>query len=105
MAGEDEDETEIPDDQDVRSDREETAKLAAIYIDSYWLTIWNQLIRITFGEDLGGEVRYRSSIVMPWRDAEAMARQVLRMIENRRKRIEAEATATPPVEPPKTPKS
>ena len=99
----DQDETEIPDEKEDRPDREETAKLTGVYIDSYWLTIWNELIRISFGEALGGKVRYRSAVVMPWEDAESLARQILSMVEKRRKRTKTAATAPP--EPAEKPKS
>jgi len=50
-------------------------------------------MRVTFGEIFGDISSYRSAVVLTTKDAEALANQMLRMIERRKSRARERAAA------------
>lgn len=73
-------------DKDHAEDIENAAVIPALYSDTYWLTVWSGHIRLTFGEQLADKARYRSALVMDWDDALSLAKDIVELVERRKKR-------------------
>jgi hypothetical protein len=68
------------------------AAIPALYADTWHVYTWTGHMRLTFGEIFRDLDNFRNAVVMPIDDAEALAQQMLRMIE-RRKKLERERAA------------
>ena len=66
--------------------REAVAAVPALYVDTWHIITWRGHLRITFGEELAEEDSYRTAIVMELGDAEKLASQLKRMIEQRKQK-------------------
>ena len=61
-------------------------EMGAPYCDSYFVSVWPDIVRIAFGEALDGETYYRAAVAMPLNEAEELARSILDSIEQQRSR-------------------
>jgi enterochelin esterase-like enzyme len=64
--------------------RRSAVELPALYCDAFWTTSWTGHVRIAFGEYLD-QPRYRTAIVMPLDEAEALANYILRLVEREKR--------------------
>jgi hypothetical protein len=58
----------------------EAKQLTAIYVDSYWITIWSGHIRITFGEVFGDKTEFRSAVVIPLDVVESLTKDIVELV-------------------------
>jgi hypothetical protein len=70
----------------------EISAIPALYLDSWHLYGWRGHIRVTMGEQMGDLDKYRIAFVMETNDVEAFAKQLLQMVERRKKK---ESTVKP----------
>jgi hypothetical protein len=92
------DETEPDEDalaeREARQERiQARAAIPALFLDTWGFSTWRGHIRITLGEELGGQDYYRTAFVMDLDNAEAFALQLFKSVSRRKKR-DAAATKT-----------
>jgi hypothetical protein len=67
---------------------EAASNVPAFYVDTYWLTVWEGHIRITLGELLGDNERYRTAVVIPWDQALSLSKDIAGLISRSSRKVE-----------------
>jgi len=64
---------------------EDIKRLAATYVDAFWVSSWPGHIRLTLGESFAdGGNRFHTAVVLPTADAEILANVILRRIKRQK---------------------
>jgi hypothetical protein len=66
---------------------EGAAEISAIYCDTYYINVWPDYMRLTFGEALEGKAYYRQAVAMPIGDAESLANDILTLVKEHRESL------------------
>ena len=67
---------------------EGVADISAIYCDTYYINVWTDYLRMTFGESFEEKTYYRQAVAMPIGQAEALANDILSLVKAYREEAE-----------------
>lgn len=58
----------------------EITPLPTTFVDSFFLSYWSENVKIIFGETIDGKEYWRSAVILPLSDAEALSKRLAEAI-------------------------